>query len=600
MLSGIRSRLITLISIYLFVVIVAVTYMIYNFYSGELMERSELFFQESSDDVAEKIDNMFDEMDTISTQLLSSENLQNMFFQANNEKYRNINYFEQDISRSKAAHDILWSINSPKFRIENISIFNNSSYIGLRFSPDRETIYNNYTQDIWNRENKKSYGILKPHTSFWDFVNRELVVSLYRPYIATSFGFMNVGIIEIEESYRKISDICIHAIKDLGTEVIIYNSVNDQIYPQEQVSEDFIETLMGKSRSENSVVTYKNSEYRVSYSNLEWADWTVAILQPEKYFIEPLKLFLNRLITVITVIALIILGLLILVVNTVTKPVYALIREIDCFELDNKIKKLNRYSVKEALHLQSAFIRLVNRLKESVDLLILANETELNLRIMNLQAKINPHFLFNSLTAISSVAMEEESIRVPVMCSQLSDLFRYTSRTENEQDTTLDDEIENIKLYMDFMQWRYEKDFNFEIKTDGDLKQHFVPKLILQPLVENSFTHGFKNSLPPYKIDVSVSSYETSWNFRFRDNGCGFSDEALEKIKNEIDIVDTIFKEQKNYKMLKANDKAIINIYIRLKLQYRTNIKMIISNNIKLGGAELEILVDKKLYKRGN
>ena len=572
---------------YLLLVIIVVTFMIYRFYAGEIRQRSELLFRQATEDVALQIDGIFEEMDTLSTQLLSSETLQGIFLEAS-ESDDELNYFDRHITEMRTAQDILWAFNSPKSRIYNISIFNDSDYLGLRFNPSVNRVKAVSALPAWDEISADEfYRILPPHMSYWDTINRKQVVSLYRPYVASDYGFSQLGTIEIEEDYAKIVKICENGVPETVGRIIILDHAGSLVYPAAE------ETLIGENlqdvlSSPDESIEIDGERYRMAQASLGWAPWEVVLLQEEEYFSDPLRQFIRNLILVISALTLLVFFVIILIVNAVTRPISKLVDEIDGYSLDQGEPRFHEYPVKEVSVIQSAFIRLISRLRESVDELMLAHETELNLRIMNLQAKINPHFLFNSLTAISSIGMEEGSDTVPVMCAQLSNLFRYTSSTTEKGATTLKDEVDNIELYMDFMKWRFEQDFQFSVETEGDLAQVPVPKLILQPLIENSFNHGFRQTLPPYRIDVTASAAAPDWSLTLRDNGGGFTDEKLSCLQKGIRTVDEIFSRGKDYQELKTNDQAILNIYIRLKLQYRGSLSMTIGNRPE-GGALIRI-----------
>ena len=118
------------------------------------------------------------------------------------------------------------------------------------------------------------------------------------------------------------------------------------------------------------------------------------------------------------------------------------------------------------------------------------------------------------------------------------------------------------------MKWRYEDNLEYRIEVEGKTNVDFIPKLTFQPLAENSFAHGFSNTLPPYKIQVNCAVSENGWIFTLKDNGCGISDERLLEIQTAIDNVDFIFEESKAYTELRTENMAILNIYMRLKQEY--------------------------------
>ncbi len=177
------------------------------------------------------------------------------------------------------------------------------------------------------------------------------------------------------------------------------------------------------------------------------------------------------------------------------------------------------------------------------------------------------------------------------MCYQLGELFRYVSQDENTP-TTLADEMAHIERYITFMKWRYEDNLSSHILQSGPLEQISIARLSLQPLVENCFTHGFKGAFPPYTIRIDCGCSETGWHFCIADSGCGFSQEQIELISREIFKVDDVLRTRQGYEQLKSQNMAILNLYIRLKLQYGQKLWFEILRDEELGGALVKIVVE--------
>ena len=151
-----------------------------------------------------------------------------------------------------------------------------------------------------------------------------------------------------------------------------------------------------------------------------------------------------------------------------------------------------------------------------------------------LQSQMNPHFLYNMLSAIAESADEDDSPRTVRMCEKLSSMLRYMADYTSEQ-VSLEEDIANMRDYLDLMKVRYEEHFSYEIETCEDLRDLRVPRMTLQPLVENCFQHGFKNKRPPWRIGVRFVCENGAWSIEVRDNGCGVSAGEIEGIYQKID-----------------------------------------------------------------
>lgn len=152
--------------------------------------------------------------------------------------------------------------------------------------------------------------------------------------------------------------------------------------------------------------------------------------------------------------------------------------------------------------------------------------------------------------------------------------------------------MEHISRYIDFMKWRYEENLHSEIHIEGNLSQIPIARLSLQPLVENCFTHGFAGAFPPYRIRIDCSSSEKGWHFIIADSGCGFSKEKIYQISQDIYMVDDVLRTHRGYEKLKSQNMAILNLYIRLKLQYGEKLWFEIIRDEELGGALVKIVTE--------
>lgn len=591
-----RSLRIKLFSfVFLFVMVcILVLLGIYSYVaSNQRLEQNSHLFEERLEGMVTQVDNIVYDMDAISAQVLASQILQEMFVEASSKEYEGVNYFEYNIDERKRAQDILWSLNSPKKRTDSINVFSTSSYVGLRYSPATDVIKEIAKDSKWQVPESEKYLLLGPHTDEWEQGQQKEVISLVRNYVATAFGFRTVGTIEVQQNYQIIEKI-FDLPEDEKMSVTVVDSEGNTIYSNgihsvEDIESGWKDNVLRESEHEDNT-------YMEMKATAGSADWTIILSQPKSVFYSSTYELLNVLVLTGCISGLIIsLGLMMLIGN-ITKPVLELANDFQQItELEQKLV-LHNTNVKEVQILQESFLKLLMHLKQSQDELILANETELNLRILGLQSQINPHFLFNSLNAISATAIEEHSEKVPTMCYQLGELFRYSSGGHTS--VTLNDEINYMKTYLQFMKYRYEDNFSFEIEQQGDGNSIEIARMTLQPLVENCFTHAFKTVIPPYKMKVVCSVNEDGWKFEVSDNGGGFSQEQIKVISEEIFKIDSILHEKKGYENLKSKDMAILNIYIRLKLQYAEQMYIEIVRDEELQGAKVKIVVDYNRCRR--
>lgn len=166
----------------------------------------------------------------------------------------------------------------------------------------------------------------------------------------------------------------------------------------------------------------------------------------------------------------------------------------------------------------------INRLiRENYKNKLLLKETQLK----TLQAQINPHFLYNCLSLINSKALMNKQSEISQMSQRLSTFYR-TTLNKGKSETTLPDEIENMKSYVDIQKLLHDNDFDVVYQIDAPLPDIEVPNLLLQPLVENALVHGiFPNKARYGRLFLAVSKVMDQIRFTILDNGLGIPAEKL-------------------------------------------------------------------------
>lgn len=203
---------------------------------------------------------------------------------------------------------------------------------------------------------------------------------------------------------------------------------------------------------------------------------------------------------------------------------------------------------REANLLSGALSDMARSIKANIDILqdraemenrLRMSEIE-NLKMQNLlknaeytalQSQINPHFLFNTLNAGMQLANLEDAEKTGEFMESLATMFRYNiQRLDNT--VTLEEELENIRNYCHLMKVRFDDMIRFEFDVGSPTKTVKMPPLILQPLVENGFIHGFKDMEEAGLISVRVRQLKNSVQVLIRDNGNGISEEKV-RLLNE-------------------------------------------------------------------
>ncbi|RIJ50204.1 hypothetical protein D1614_05525 [Maribellus luteus] len=144
--------------------------------------------------------------------------------------------------------------------------------------------------------------------------------------------------------------------------------------------------------------------------------------------------------------------------------------------------------------------------------------------LQSLRAKINPHFLYNSLNSIASLASIDPK-KTEQMALSLSDFFKYSINREQKQTNPLSDELKAVETYLDIEKVRFGERLTYSLECPEELKSVEIPQLLIQPLVENAVKHGVSKLLENGEVRIVVSELEfKKISIRVYDNGPGFPD----------------------------------------------------------------------------
>ncbi|MDB5091752.1 MAG: hypothetical protein JWR09_5746 [Mucilaginibacter sp.] len=183
------------------------------------------------------------------------------------------------------------------------------------------------------------------------------------------------------------------------------------------------------------------------------------------------------------------------------------------------------FSIARILFNYSRLERVVSKNQEELkDSKIRELQTKQQLEI--LYAKINPHFLYNSLNSIAGLAMVDGE-KTKEMTIALSKLLRYSLNYSESNFATLDEEAEMIQTYLEVEKIRFGENLHYEINLSDEVKQYFIPRFLLQPIVENCFKHAFKDSENNNFISVNIGIVENEILITIHDNGIPFPDKLI-------------------------------------------------------------------------
>jgi two-component system sensor histidine kinase YesM len=202
--------------------------------------------------------------------------------------------------------------------------------------------------------------------------------------------------------------------------------------------------------------------------------------------------------------------------------VAAAMKKVEIGDLTTRVKVSGK---DETMVLAKGFNSLVGRIEDLLDEVKRQQDRKNRAELMLLQAQIKPHFLFNTLESINVLAIQNQGKKVSQMVHRLGNLLRLS--IDSREVVPVRSELEHLKSYLDIQKFRFEDTFTYEIDVPEELLDCTMPKLTLQPLVENSIQHGFEGLGRMGAVTVYGADEGKRFAIYVADNGVGIPPEKL-------------------------------------------------------------------------
>ncbi len=238
------------------------------------------------------------------------------------------------------------------------------------------------------------------------------------------------------------------------------------------------------------------------------------------------------------------------------RPLRGMVDTMDRMATGDLSARMEPTSYRETELMASAFNQMAERLgslfEEVYEKGLLLKQAELGL----LESQIQPHFIFNVLEVINVRCMAAGQYELCRMVSNLANLLRANVSNRGQQKITLEEELRYVRYYLELQKERYGEKLRYEIELESqDLLCCYLPKLTIQPLVENSVVHGLENKRGGGSVRISIWEEEDGIDIRVWDDGVGFDTTNL--FQSGVDEVDN-----------QHNHVALPNVQRRIQLLY--------------------------------
>ena len=310
------------------------------------------------------------------------------------------------------------------------------------------------------------------------------------------------------------------------------------------------------------VITIDGVRYFQEWLPLDQPDWYLACLQPANIFLKSMtKSFAVVVALLIGVFALLIGGERI-ILRQIRIPLSDMLSDIERIREKGYYYRLGKGKTQEFSQVADSFNDLlddlnnqtsviINQQKKLYEIQLLQKESQL----ISLQSQIKPHFLYNTLECVLSIARHHRIPEIIKIVNGMISIYRYS--TVATQNGTVESEFECARMYADIMNTRSKDRYQFEFHVSDELNKCIMPKMILQPLVENAVNHGISKRTRTGRVVIRCSESSGIIRITVWDDGKGISQQRLDEIKGSI-----------SGDIRPSDSIGLYNISTRLKIKY--------------------------------
>ncbi|WP_100404319.1 cache domain-containing sensor histidine kinase [Bacillus solitudinis] len=315
--------------------------------------------------------------------------------------------------------------------------------------------------------------------------------------------------------------------------------------------------LQGPNRGGN--FTWQGQSYLYSYEKSSFTNWNTLIAISDEFIIAEQRRILTY-IFVSGLLAIIVIALVsYFLSHHITKPIVNLITKMRLVEQGDLHERMTVTGNAE----MDLLSRVYNNMLDSINRLIRevyeSKLTEKNAKIAALQSQINPHFLYNTLNVMKSISRVKGVEEVAEISESLSDLFKYSMKHATEP-VLLKDELDHVKNYMKIQYHRFGDRFVLQTDIEESTLHATIPKLSIQPLIENAVNHGLGDVKGGGVISLKTYQVGDKLVIEVKDNGKGMVEETLEHIRKKVSLSVVMTSEE--------NGIGLMNIEQRVQLLY--------------------------------
>lgn len=423
--------------------------------------------------------------------------------------------------------------------------YSRDDLVGIHVIMDKGKIYNygnymnvvdpEYHTEDWYHELKASTGKM-----VWLGVYEHSLIDEVEDSPVFAFGrqiydlneHKPIGIVLYETNPQPVLD-ALDNLK-LGAHSQVYLMSQDGRFVSSATDPSPVVENLPSLQGDKDVIVQQERDRLIVASKLSFSGWWVMSITPDKDLNVELTEMKRYLLIVISILIIVSTLIASIVSQTISSPLKKVIREMKQVEIGNFRGVVNVSSYQEINILVASFNRMVRRIEELIERVKLSSVSEKNAELHALQSQVNPHFLYNTLDMIYWMLDEEGNEQLGELVLSLSSMFRYSSQWEDGAEVTLEEEMEQIGHYLKIISIRLEGRLHIVAEVDERWLNIRVPKMTVQPVIENAVKHGLESLNRQGILKVYTREEGNVLKLFVEDNGNGMSAEQLERLQDSL------------------------------------------------------------------